>query len=121
MAANVHPAISERQKDTDVPVTVTIVDTGLDCHHPLLRDFLERGQIECKSFIEGVSNDEDVCGHGTHVAHLVLKVAPRVKLYIARVFVSGQATELERNKDYIAEAGYSTDASGILLTSQTGD
>jgi hypothetical protein len=121
LVENVHPAISERQKGTDVSVTVTIIDTGIDCHHPLLRNFIEQGQIECKSFVEGVSNDQDACGHGTHVAHLVLKVAPRVKLYIARVFVSGQAAELLRNKGHIAEAGHAVGESDFLLTMQTGD
>ncbi|KAI9782134.1 MAG: hypothetical protein M1839_005481 [Geoglossum umbratile] len=100
----VYPAINERYKIGDVPVKVAVIDTGVDGEHPLLKHFLERKQIQCKSFIDGYKGAEDVCGHGTHATHLVLKVAPRAEVHVARVFTSGHRSEWERNKELIASA-----------------
>lgn len=96
--------VDERYKYSDVPIKLAMIDCGTDSKHPLLKDLFQRGQIVCKSFVDGIPHDEDVCGHGTHVAHLILKVAPRVRIYSARAFTSGQTGELEKNKASIAKA-----------------
>jgi subtilisin family serine protease len=43
---------------------------------------------ECRNFCGDRKNTEDVTdidGHGTHVAGIILQLAPRAELYIARV------------------------------------
>ncbi|KAI9662763.1 MAG: hypothetical protein M1829_006158 [Trizodia sp. TS-e1964] len=80
-------------------VRVAILDTGITIND----DFLEsrKGRIRSsKSFITGESSTEDEIGHGTHVAALLLKVAPYADIFVARVSKSG---DLE-NPDYIANA-----------------
>lgn len=91
---------------TDKPVKVAILDTGVDQNHP---DFQnprskpksdgtispvkgEEIQIKrikaCKNFCDDREDAEDVTdidGHGTHVAGIILQLAPRAELYIARV------------------------------------
>ncbi|KAM0430013.1 hypothetical protein ACHAPT_006019 [Fusarium lateritium] len=67
------------------PIKVAIIDSGVDLDDPCIR------ARECQ--IGGARNwtsdqyDEcgDTCGHGTHVARLILKVAPAAKVYIAKV------------------------------------
>ncbi|KAF7503470.1 hypothetical protein GJ744_003699 [Endocarpon pusillum] len=73
-------------KDGHVRVKVAIIDTGIDASHPLLKIFEENGQIRCKGWIDGEPANTDDNGHGTHVAHSLLKVASRAELYIAKVF-----------------------------------
>lgn len=99
------PVVRERYKDGYVRVKVAIIDTGIDASHPLLKIFEENGQIRCKSWIDGEPANTDDNGHGTHVAHSLLKVAPRAELYIAKVFKTGEENELEQNKRLIANVG----------------
>lgn len=81
---------------------LAIIDTGIDGSHPLLKNFQENGQIWSKSWIEGEPATVDHNGHGTHVAHSVLRVAPRAELYVAKVFKTGEEDELDQNKSLIA-------------------
>lgn len=91
---------------TDECVKVAIFDTGIDQHH---LDFLyprskpksggkissvkgEQLQIErikaCQNFCDDRSRIDDVTdidGHGTHVAGIILQLAPTTELYIARI------------------------------------
>ncbi|EHK42543.1 hypothetical protein TRIATDRAFT_319946 [Trichoderma atroviride IMI 206040] len=70
-----------------VPVKIAVLDTGVDKSH---RDYeaqeerIQRGE----SFIPGCRQKDDVsdrCGHGTHVAGLLLDYAPDAELYIAKI------------------------------------
>ncbi|RFU23755.1 hypothetical protein B7463_g12582, partial [Scytalidium lignicola] len=94
-----------QEMDSDKPVKVAILDTGIDLLHPDFQrprsNFKQRGinpvdrelnQIDrirgWKNFCNDRSDIQDVAdidGHGTHVAGIILQLAPRAELYIARV------------------------------------
>ncbi|PTB38351.1 hypothetical protein M441DRAFT_146368 [Trichoderma asperellum CBS 433.97] len=90
----------------DERVKVAILDTGIDRNHPDFRHprlkhkngqgFIwakeEEAQIDriksCQNFCDDRPNNEDVTdidGHGTHVAGIILQLAPTAELYIARI------------------------------------
>ena len=90
----------------DVTVKIAILDTGIDLRHedfqrprskfsshkfpnPVIGepDQVER-IIRCKNFCDDRENDQDVDdidGHGTHVAGIILRLAPRAEFLIARI------------------------------------
>ncbi|KAH6976792.1 peptidase S8/S53 domain-containing protein [Ilyonectria destructans] len=100
----VHQTTQERRKDTDQRIKVAIIDSGVDRAHPKLKKFFDKGQITTRSFIEGEPATSDVCGHGTHMVDLVLRVAPSAQIFMAKALLSGQSTEMDRNQHLIAEA-----------------
>lgn len=94
------------------PVRIAVLDTGLDRSHP---DFeAQEGRIRgTKSFISDCRQEDDVfdcCGHGTHVAGLLLDFAPDAELCIAKT------SDLEPAKPAkIAEVGSLLKAKRILV------
>ena len=81
-----HPVIAEDRKDRQRPVRVAILDTGVDARHPDLLEALRLKKIEgYRSFPSTLDPLLDRHGHGTHAASVVLKIAPHVVLYIARI------------------------------------
>ncbi|KAL7928162.1 hypothetical protein V8C35DRAFT_318778 [Trichoderma chlorosporum] len=79
------------------PVKVAIIDSGINMADPFISGKEEqirgkRNWTDCNP-----DNWHDTYGHGTHVARLVLQVAPAVELYIARVSTGKQI----KNKDII--------------------
>lgn len=93
----------------DKPIKIAVLDTGLDVNHPnfenpRLARFVngkpkwaskpEPSQYErikaCADFtggdvIERKEDMKDLNGHGTQVTELMLRIAPRAELYIARI------------------------------------
>lgn len=80
-------------------VKIAILDTGVDLAHPdfgkvdpvdpdnrILRDRVK----ECRSFVGGKDGDRDFSGHGTHSVALLLNLAPKADIYVARV-VEGES------------------------------
>lgn len=91
---------------SDERVKVAILDTGIDKNH---LDFLyprsklkRNGQISsvkgeepqidrikaCQNFCDdriSINDVADIDGHGTHVAGIILQLAPTTELYIARI------------------------------------
>jgi subtilisin family serine protease len=66
---------------------IAILDTGIDFRHEPTLKYKNSKQITAtKSWIQGRPGTVDNDGHGTHAAMLLLKVAPQVELYVAKVF-----------------------------------
>ena len=47
---------------------------------------LDRGYVDFLNGTKLEQNPEDACGHGTHMAGIILQLAPHAELFIARVF-----------------------------------
>jgi hypothetical protein len=70
-------------------IKVAVLDTGLDVGHPDIEARAERIK-DVRSWVNGLDGKQDrkagdSCGHGTHVASLLLGVAPDCDIYIARI------------------------------------
>ncbi|KAI9696362.1 MAG: hypothetical protein M1820_008204, partial [Bogoriella megaspora] len=65
-------------------IKIAILDTEIDMEHPDMKSYKQRIKGR-KSWVDSGKDDEDTCGHGTHAAALVLKVARKAYVYIARV------------------------------------
>ncbi|KAL6900066.1 hypothetical protein GGI43DRAFT_406221 [Trichoderma evansii] len=73
-------------------IRIAIIDTGIDKDDTTIEGAIMDKRIkECCGFVNGLDakpdlNDyEDQTGHGTHVARLMLKMAPSAELYIAKI------------------------------------
>jgi subtilisin len=67
-------------------VKVAILDTGIYWQHPEFEE--RRGSVSkkrCIAFPDTLDPCNDKHGHGTHAASVLLRTAPNVLLYIARV------------------------------------
>src|SRR5271169_158598 len=84
--AIVHPEVNRNRKDNQKPVRVAILDSGVDATHPDIALALETKQIAAyKGFPESLDPLQDQHGHGTHGASVLMKTAPNVTLYVARM------------------------------------
>jgi len=70
-------------------VSIASLDTGIDLSHPFPKGKI--AEEDCYDFVEGRAGITDLAGHGTHTASLLLKTAPRAKIYGAKVFKSWNA------------------------------
>jgi subtilisin family serine protease len=70
-------------------VRIAILDTGIDIGHPsiigAMRSKPPRIHKSMQSFVEDDGSIKDECGHGTHIAALLSRVAPQAEIYIAKV------------------------------------
>jgi subtilisin family serine protease len=69
-------------------IKIRVLDTGIDMKNAAFKDDTVRQRIKKRiDFLDpngkGVARDE--CGHGTHCAALVNKIAPAADIYIGRV------------------------------------
>jgi len=63
------------------------LDSGIDVTENYM--FMNRSRIKYRSFLNDEEGMEDLIGHGTHTAALLLKVAPNSDIFVARVTASG--------------------------------
>jgi subtilisin family serine protease len=80
--------VRARRKDDDIRIKIAILDTGIDETHQQVKAALNPNSptiVGCKGFPDYLLPLRDQNGHGTYGASLILKVAPDVDLFIARV------------------------------------
>lgn len=94
-------------------VNIAILDTGIDRAHPLLQDKI--ATENCWDFVNKSTNICDEVGHGTHTAHLLIKTAPRAKIFCGRVWK--RRTEDENTGTLVAEVCFTP--SKYHLTART--
>ena len=98
--------VDENDTDDAQRVRVAILDTGVHAKHPSIKIEIERKRIRhWKGFPETFNPLLDQSGHGTHVASVLLRTAPRAILYIARV--ADDREKLNADDDYRAAANVS--------------
>ncbi|RTE79519.1 hypothetical protein BHE90_005976 [Fusarium euwallaceae] len=81
-----------------VRVKIALLDTGIDLNHIILhgmvtetrtnrrnQGFKDKETNPVKKYWPGKRDADDTCGHGTHLAYLLLKFAPDADLYIAKI------------------------------------
>lgn len=73
------------------PVTVAVLDSGIDATHPDLTRFIDKAyganmaEGKCTIQEETVPGNHDAFGHGTAVASIIAKVAPNARITDYRV------------------------------------
>ncbi|OJK00429.1 hypothetical protein ASPACDRAFT_43016 [Aspergillus aculeatus ATCC 16872] len=77
-------------RDENVKIRVAVLDTGIDGEHAFVKARWHRQELKDQGYqdfsAEPAGLDAcDVDGHGTHVAGLILRFAPSVDLYVARI------------------------------------
>lgn len=74
------------------PIKVAVLDTGIDFEHGFIKGAMKKPRRikATRDFVDKGNNIQDFHGHGTHVAALLLKVAPDAQLYIAKVANGGK-------------------------------
>ena len=84
--------LAQARKTKGRQVKIAILDTGIALAHPYFCQVdiehpeygVPRDRVRWKSFVNG-EGDSDCSGHGTHSAALLLKLAPKAKIYVAQV------------------------------------
>ena len=69
-----------RDFSKDKDINIAILDTGVDLDNPAI--IVHARNIKC---LPSKDSCKDTDGHGTSVALLILRFAPFVKLYIAKI------------------------------------
>lgn len=88
-----------RLPDASVQIRVAILDTGVNDRHGTIAHALDKKVIQrCHGFPNSLNPRADGDGHGTYVADLLLRTAPDVSLFIARV--ADDDGQLSEEDDY---------------------
>ena len=85
---------------TQEKVRIAVLDSGIDEEgDTMIYQAIKCGRIspKGKSFVSGRAGDwmRDTCGHGTHVARLLLQTAPAAEIFVAKIctgkLINGEA------------------------------
>ena len=82
----VRTVIDQNRKESQKPVRVAILDTGVDAGHSLIGKSLNKNIVVWKGFPEKSYPLKDVSGHGTYLACVLMRTAPQTLLHIGRIF-----------------------------------
>ena len=82
-------------------IRIAILDSGIASNDTILRAAHRRKDIQdCRNFGPGNPRDcEDIVGHGTMVARLLMDTAPNAHIFIAKV-TSGGEHHIPKNELY---------------------
>lgn len=91
------------------PVRIAVLDTGFDdgglfFHLPENSRSLDRLK-GWKDFVDSSDRWQDTQGHGTHLVSLILSIAPRAELYVARI--ARNTDDLVGASENVAQVRYS--------------
>lgn len=79
------PTASDQHRDDFHPVKIALIDTGVDIEDSLIRPAYANGRVSGRSWVGEPHDLTDTCGHGTHLARLVLKTTKSADILIAKV------------------------------------
>lgn len=79
---DVFPFLPQKRKEGKC-VKIAILDTGIDMSEPFISTNSTR--ITTQTFLSNETSVEDVHGHGTHTAALLLQIAENADIYVARI------------------------------------
>lgn len=80
----------EEQEESNPPVKIAILDTGVDDGHLVIQSQNQRikGRVDWTTSSQEVQERKtlsDSAGHGTHAASILLRYAPSADIYIGKV------------------------------------
>ncbi|RDW57735.1 hypothetical protein BP5796_12536 [Coleophoma crateriformis] len=84
-AKRTQPVLKARRNNDYKRIRIAVLDTGIDLDHPIIAKCKIR-IANCRSWVVDDASVSDTHGHGTHIASVLLKLAPSADLYVARVF-----------------------------------
>lgn len=114
----------EKKKD----IVVAVIDTGIDPHHPFLKDNLYTPTSKHSTvsnygvdFSKGKTSSQqpkDLHGHGTHVSAIIKSVLPNVKI-LSLKYYDPKASNMDNLKSSIAALKYAVDM-GVDIINYSG-
>jgi hypothetical protein len=107
--------VEEYRRERHRRVRVAILDTGVDTSHPEISRKRDRIK-ECRSWVAGLPNEGDICGHGTFLTSLFLKVAPAADMYVARIFKNHEGETQEAMREALKYAMNPWDVDIIVMS-----
>jgi hypothetical protein len=108
-----HVSKAESSVQDHAPIKIAVLDTGVDIKHPFIKGCMKSSRIkETRSFVPGDMAIEDTCGHGTHASASILKVAPKVRIYVAKIAASGSIPQ-NHNIAVVSKSSHSHSLSRI--------
>jgi hypothetical protein len=71
-------------KQTPEHIRIAVLDTGVDPTDVMVKAARSR-IIDKRSWVGSPENCDDTYGHGTHVARLLLSMAPAAQIFVAKI------------------------------------
>ncbi|KAL2071817.1 hypothetical protein VTL71DRAFT_13052 [Oculimacula yallundae] len=85
LKTKIHDRFEKHPEVVHDPVKIAVLDTGLDQAENSIKGAVRQKRVKVvKSFVPGDPSTSDEFGHGTHVASLLLKVAPYAQVFCVK-------------------------------------
>ncbi|KAG8530272.1 uncharacterized protein KY384_004773 [Bacidia gigantensis] len=93
--------VSNGRREDDVKVKLAILDSGIDAIYANSLNMKDK----MRDWTGSPDGAHDTHGHGTHIAKLIIRVAPNIEIYVGKVFQKAKGDErtAERAIDYCRE------------------